>query len=88
LSNADKGAVGLIPALELAILTVIVWVFIVYSRYIGCCRVPKGYVASRLTMSNKVYILQVSNGEDPKLLSKIITTGNGSTRSILMVFQG
>jgi len=25
-------------------------------------------------MSNKVYMLQVSNGEDPKLLSKIITT--------------
>ena len=26
-------------------------------------------------MSNKVYVLQVSDGEDPKLLSKIITTG-------------
>jgi len=25
-------------------------------------------------MSNKVYVLQVSDGEDPKLLSKIITT--------------
>jgi len=25
-------------------------------------------------MSNKVYMLQVSDGEDPKLLSKIITT--------------
>jgi len=28
-------------------------------------------------MSNKVYVLQVSDGEDPKLLSKIITTGHG-----------
>jgi len=25
-------------------------------------------------MSNKVYVLQVSDSEDPKLLSKIITT--------------
>jgi len=33
---------------------VVVRVFIVYSQYIGCCRVLEGYVASRLTMSNKV----------------------------------
>ena len=39
-------------------------------------RVLEGYVASRLTMSNKVYMLQVSDGEDPKLLSKIITTNH------------
>jgi len=56
------------------IIEVIVQVFIVYSQYIGCCRVPEGYVASRLTMSNKVYMLQMSNNEDLKLLSKIITT--------------
>jgi len=49
------------------ILEVFVWVFIVYSWYIRCCRVPEGYVASRLTMSNKSYMLQVSDGEDPKL---------------------
>ena len=30
-------------------------------------------VCDRLTMSNKVYMLQVSNDEDLKLLSKIIT---------------
>ena len=41
------------------IIEVIVWVFIVYSQYIRCCRVPEGYVASRLTMSNKVYMLQM-----------------------------
>jgi len=53
--------------------TVIVQVFIVYSQYIGCCRVPEGYVVSRLTMSNKVYMFQMSDNEDLKLLSKIIT---------------
>jgi len=57
---------------------VIVQVFIVYSQYIGCCRVLEGYVASRLTMSNKVYMLQMSDNEDLKLLSKIITTGSGN----------
>jgi len=41
------------------IIEVIVQVFIVYSQYIGCCRVLEGYVASRLTMSNKVYMLQM-----------------------------
>ena len=55
------------------IIEVIVQVFIVYSQYIRCCRVPEGYVASRLTMSNKVYMLQMSDN-DLKLLSKIITT--------------
>jgi len=55
------------------IIETIVRVFIVYSQYIGHCRVPEGYVASRLTMSNKVYMLQVSDNEDPKLLFKIIT---------------
>ena len=40
----------------------------------GCCRVLEDYVASILTMSNKVYMLQVSDGEDLKLLSKIIIT--------------
>ena len=30
-------------------------------------------------MSNKVYVLQVSDGEDPKLLSKIITTESGNS---------
>ena len=44
---------------------VIVQVFIVYSQYIGCCR---------LTISNKVYMLQMSDNEDLKLLSKITTT--------------
>jgi len=53
--------------------TVVVQVFIVYSQYIRCYRVLEGYVASRLTMSNKVYMLQVFDDEDLKLLSKIIT---------------
>ena len=42
------------------IIETIVRVFIVYSQYIGYCRVPEGYVASRLTMSNKViYVTSV-----------------------------
>jgi len=53
---------------------VVVQVFIVYSQYIRCCRVLEGYVASKLTMSNKIYILHMFNNEDLKLLSKIITT--------------
>jgi len=56
------------------IIKVVVQILIVYSQYIGCYRVPEGYVASRLIMSNKVYILQMSDDKDPKLLSKIITT--------------
>jgi len=35
-------------------------------------------------MSNEVYILQVSNGDDPKLLSKIITA-NSALASVLIV---
>jgi len=49
------------------IIEVLVQVFILYSWYIGCCRVLEGYVANRLAMSDKVYMLQVSDGEDPKL---------------------
>jgi len=70
------GLIGLLccnARLMYYIIEVIVQVFIVYSQYIGYCRVPEGYVASRLTMSNKVYMLQMSDNKDPKLLSKIIT---------------
>ena len=48
--------------------------FIVYGWYIRCYEELEGYVTSRLTVNNRIYILQVFNGNDPKLLSKIITT--------------
>jgi len=51
--------------------------FIAYGWYIGCYEEPEGYVTSRLIVNNRMYILQVSDGDDPKLLSKIITTKIG-----------
>jgi len=48
--------------------------FIVYSWYIRYYKELEDYITSRLTVNNRMYILQVFNGNDPKLLSKIIIT--------------
>jgi len=48
--------------------------FIVYSWYIRYYKELEDYITSRLIVNNRMYILQVFNGNDPKLLSKIITT--------------
>jgi len=37
-------------------------------------------------MSNKVYMLQVSDGEDPKLSSKIIIIGEQLTCQLLCLY--
>jgi len=47
--------------------------FIVYSWYIRYYKELEDYITSRLIVNNRMYILQVFNGNDPKLLSKIIT---------------
>jgi len=52
--------------------------FIAYGWYIRCYEELEGYVTSRLIVNNRMYILQVSNGDDLKLLSKIIITVNST----------
>ena len=41
--------------------------FIVYGWYIRCYEELEGYVTSRLTVNNRIYILQVFNGNDLRL---------------------
>jgi len=46
--------------------------FIIFSLYIRCYKELKGYVTSRLIVNDRIYILQIFNSNNSKLLSKII----------------